>query len=271
MRSPSTTAATPGLIDTHAHLDDPAFDDDRPEVIERARQAGVSSIVLIGYHEGIWDRTIATARSFDGGLIALGVHPQNADDVDSEFIDRLGALALSNGVVAIGETGIDLFRDGPPLDAQETAFRAQLGLARDLGLPAIIHQRAAEDETLMILREMATDQTIILHSFDASERTATVARDRGWYLGIGGLMTRVASERVRSIIRDFPIDRLLLETDSPYLVPTGVRMRRNEPANVATVAARLADLRGISVATIATSTSDNARRAFRLPIMPSTR
>ncbi len=265
MPPPIETAVVPVLIDTHAHLDDDAFDADRHEVIERARRAGVRSIVLIGYHEAIWERTIDTARSFDGGFVALGLHPQHAAQFDSTLIDRLRTLARSSGAVAIGETGIDLFRDGPPLGMQEGAFRAQLDLAAQLGLPTVIHQRAAEDETLAILRETSIDQTIILHSFDASERTARVARDRGWYLGVGGLMTRAASEGIRAIIRDFPIDRLLLETDCPYLVPTGMRMRRNEPANLGAVAARLADLRGVPVATIALSTTANARRAFRLP------
>ena len=271
MQPPSDRSNVPILIDTHAHLDDEVFDDDRPEVIERARRAGVRTIVLIGYHEGIWERTISTARSFNGGLVALGLHPQHAADfnVDRAIIDRLRASLLSSGAVAIGETGIDLFRDGPPLTIQEAAFRVQLDLARELGLPTIIHQRAAEEETLAILQETQIDQTIILHSFDAGERTARVARERGWYLGVGGLMTRVASDGIRAILRDLPIERLLLETDSPYLVPTGVRMRRNEPANVVAVAARLADLRGVPIETIATVTTVNARRVFRLPTVPN--
>ncbi len=253
------------FVDTHAHLDDGAFDVDRDEVILRARAAGLGSIVLIGYHEEIWDRTVATARSFAGGLVALGLHPQHADEYDASTTDRLRSKVLSAGAVAIGETGIDLFRDGPAVAQQQLAFRAQLDLAWELRLPTIIHQRAAEDETLSILMETPAEQLIVLHSFDAGERTATIARDRGWYLGIGGLMTRVASDAVRRIIRDFPMDRLLLETDSPYLVPTGVRMRRNEPANVVAVAERLAELRELPVNSIASETTANARRVFHAP------
>ncbi len=262
MQSPPTEASPPELVDTHAHLDDAAFDPDRPQVIERARQAGVNTIVLIGYRQAIWDRTIGIARSFDGGLIALGVHPGNADEFDDGTIDRLRVAITDSGAVAIGETGIDLLRDGPPLGLQERVFRAQLDLAVELGLPTIIHQRAAELEALAVLRETPIDQTIVMHSFDASERTAAVGRERGWYVGVGGLMTRVASEGIRHIIHDYPLDRLLLETDAPYLVPTGVRMRRNEPANVAVIAARLARLRGLSVAEVARATTANARRVF---------
>ncbi len=262
MQATLTAPSPPGLVDTHAHLDDDAFDVDRAEVIERARIVGVGTIVLIGYRQSIWERTIGTVRSFDGGKVALGVHPQSADEFGDATIDRLRVAVTDGGAVAIGETGVDLFRDGPSLEQQERAFRAQLDLAEELGLPTIIHQRAAEDEVLDVLLGRTGNQTIVLHSFDASERTAIVGRERGWYIGVGGLMTRVASDAVRQIVRDYPLDRLLLETDAPYLVPTGVRMRRNEPANVAVIAARLAGLRGLSVEEVATATTANARRVF---------
>ena len=262
MQATLASPAPPELVDTHAHLDDDAFDVDRADVVERARIVGVGTIVLIGYRQSIWERTIGTARSFDGGKVALGVHPQNADEFDDVTIDRLRVAITEGGVVAVGETGIDRFRDGSPLDQQERAFQAQLDLAEELGLPTIIHQRAAEDEVLDVLQGRTGDQTIVLHSFDASERTAIVGRERGWYIGVGGLMTRVASDVIRQIVRDYPLDRLLLETDAPYLVPTGVRMRRNEPANVAAIAGRLAQLRGLSVAEVAAATTANARRVF---------
>ena len=256
------SSSPPELVDTHAHLDDDAFDVDRADVIERARVAGVGTIVLIGYRQSIWERTIGTTQSFAGGKVALGVHPQHADEFDDATIDQLRLAITDGGAVAIGETGIDLFRDGPPLERQERAFQAQLDLAVELGLPTIIHQRAAENAVLDVLRRRTGDQTIVLHSFDASERTAAAGRERGWYIGVGGLMTRVASDAIRQIVRDYPLDRLLLETDAPYLVPTGVRMRRNEPANVAVIAARLAGLRGLSVEEVATATTANARRVF---------
>lgn len=252
------------LIDTHAHLDDEAFDVDREKVIQRAREALVERIVLIGYREAIWERTIGTALSFRGGLCALGVHPQSAGEANDGTIDRLREAVVSSGAMAIGEAGIDLFRDGPALAQQQHVFRLQLDLARELGLPTIIHQRAAERETLAVLRDLPANQAIVLHSFDAGPETAAVARERGWYLGVGGLMTRRANEVVRAIIRDFPLERIVLETDSPYLVPSGLKSRRNEPANVAVIANRLAGLRGIDLETVAAATTANARRVFRI-------
>lgn len=267
--SPDTEFAE--LIDTHAHLDDAAFDIDRADVIARARSAGVGTIVLIGYRESIWERAIATARSFAGGQVVLGVHPQNADEFNETTINRLHELVTASGAIAIGETGIDLFRDGPPLDQQERSFRAQLALARDLSLPTVIHQRAAEDEVLDVLLEQPADQPIILHSFDAGERTVSAGRKRGWYLGVGGLMTRTASGPIRAFLRDYPLDHLLLETDAPYLVPNGVKMRRNEPANLVAIAERLATLRGLTVPEVALATTANARRVLGLRNRPPPR
>lgn len=252
----------PVLIDTHAHIDDEAFDPDRADVIRRAAEAGVGRIVLIGYRESIWDRTVAVARSFAGGSVALGIHPQSANEAGNSSFDDLRERASAVGAVAIGETGIDLFRDGPALAVQQLVFRVQLDIALELGLPTIIHQRGAEAETLPILRDRPADQPIVLHSFDAGAETATVARERGWYLGVGGLMTRRSNETVRAILRDFPLERLVLETDAPYLVPSGVKARRNEPANLAIIAARLASLRGTDPETVATATTANAQRIF---------
>jgi len=252
------------FVDTHTHLDDEAFNVDRPDVIQRARTAGVDRIVLIGYREAIWRRTIETARSFDRGTFALGIHPQNADEADDGTIDRLREVAVDSGAVAIGETGIDLFREGPELARQREIFRLQLELALELGLPTIIHQRAAEAETLSILRDRPLHQRIILHSFDAGPETARVARERGWFIGVGGLMTRRSNETVREIVRTFPLEQVVLETDAPYLVPSGVKARRNEPANVAIIAERLAALRAVDVEEIAAVTASNAEVVFQL-------
>lgn len=257
--------AMPHLIDTHAHLDDPAFDADRADVIARAETAGVRDVIVIGYHAAIWERAAATATSIPGGHVALGIHPQHADEATPAALDRLRDAALAHRAVAIGETGVDLFRDGPPLRTQQDAFRAQLRIAADLGLPTVVHQRAAERETLDVLRDAAPGQTIVLHSFDAGPDTADLASERGWFIGVGGLMTRRTSEPIRALLRAMPIESLVLETDCPYLVPTGVKSRRNEPANVALIADRLAVELGQPVATIAAITTANARRAFALP------
>lgn len=251
-------------VDTHNHLDDPAFDADRDAVIARAWDAGVERQILIGYRPNGWRRAIDVAASFDGGAVALGIHPQDADEADDASLEALRQIVLESHPVAIGETGIDLFRDGPELAVQIRAFAAQLELARGMGLPAIIHQRAAETDVLSVLRATPGDQVIVLHSFDAGEANAKVARERGWILGVGGLMTRQSSTRVREILRTFPLDQMVVETDAPYLVPSRVKARRNEPANVAIVAERLAELRGIEVAEVAETTTATAERVFRL-------
>ena len=253
------------LIDTHAHIDDPQFDHDRSDVIARAVQAHVDRIIIIGYQPTGWDRAIAVARSFPGGRVCLGVHPAHADEFRGTTMDQLRAAidGARDVVVGIGETGIDLFRAGPSLEQQRLAFNAQLELAAELSLPAVIHQRAAEDECLGVLRTTAVEQRVVLHSFDAGPDTAMVARARGWILGVGGLMTRSSNVVVRDIVRDYPLEGLVLETDSPYLVPSGVKARRNEPANIEVIARKLADLREVEAETVAAETTKTACEVFR--------
>ncbi|HEV2527925.1 MAG TPA: TatD family hydrolase [Thermomicrobiales bacterium] len=252
------------LIDTHAHIDDPQFAQDRSEVIARATAAGVDRIIIIGYRPSGWDRAIATARSFAGGRVCLGIHPAHADEYGPTTADLLRAAIERDRdiVVGIGETGIDLYRPGPSLEQQRIAFKGQLDLAAELGLPTVVHQRAAEDECLAVLQQTEPGQQVVLHSFDAGPGTAAVARERNWILGVGGLMTRASNVIVREIIRDYPLELLVLETDSPYLVPNGVKARRNEPANVVAIARRMAELRDTTFEEIAEQTTITARRVF---------
>lgn len=252
------------LVDTHSHLDDPAFDADRAEVVQRAADVGVRDIVIIGYRPDGWERAIRTAQAFSGGHVALGIHPQDADTFDEVSRRQLRRLLVDVQAVAVGETGIDLFRDNPPLPVQQEAFAAQLALAQELSLPTIIHQRAAEAETLAILERTPAGQMIVLHSFDAGHDTAKLARKRGWMLGVGGLMTRQSATTVRDILTDFPLDQLLLETDAPYLMPSRLKGHRNEPAHLAVIQDRLAELRGVSAGDIARRTTANAARVFGL-------
>ena len=194
----------PPLVDTHCHLDDPAFDADQAEVVQRAAAAGVRDIIVIGYRPDGWERAIRTAQAFSGGHVALGIHPQDAETSDEVSLGELRRLLVDVEAVAVGETGIDLFRDGPPLTVQQAAFSAQLALAQELSLPTIIHQRAAEGETLAMLERTPAGQMIVLHSFDAGHDLANLARERGWMLGVGGLMTRQSATTVRGILTDFP-------------------------------------------------------------------
>ena len=248
-------------IDTHAHLDEEQFPD-VDAVIAAAHAAGVRRIINIGYGPRRWQTTIDLAHRYPEVAFCLGLHPSDADLFNDELAERLAALVDTEQPVGIGEAGIDLFRDGPELRRQQEAFAFQIDLALERGLPLVIHQRAAEDEVYAQLAAADPRLRVVLHSFDASSRMLDLAIDRGWHIGVGGLMTRQSAAAVREVLARAPLDRLLLETDSPYLVPAGIKARRNVPANIPAIAARLAELLEVPVAEIATRTTENALSAF---------
>lgn len=254
------------FVDTHAHLDEPAFDVDREAVVVRAGAAGVRRIVNIGYRPARWATSAALARAHPSVSLVLGLHPQDADEMEPSTIQTLADEIARVGAIGVGETGLDFFRPGYDEATQRRAFSAQLELAASLKLPVVIHQRAAESACRDVLAASPRDLRIVLHSFDGTQNLARLALDRGYYFGVGGLMTRTSAAGVRAILTEVPMERLLLETDSPYLTPSGVKTRRNEPAHIPTIAARLADLRGDSIETIARVTTDNAVALFGLPL-----
>lgn len=249
------------LIDTHAHLDDGQFPD-VDAVVDHAVAQGVNRIVNIGYGPTRWDSTIALARRRPEIDFALGFHPLDADHFSDASFDRLIELVDRERPVAIGEAGIDLFRDGPPLSDQRTAFAAQIEMALARKLPLIIHQRAAETEVNEMLRAADRDLRVVLHSFDGSQDSIDLVLDRGWTIGVGGLMTRAGSAPLRELIRAVPLSSIVLETDSPYLVPAGVKDRRNTPANIPRIARALADARREAVEDVARITTGNAMALF---------
>ena len=256
------TKETPALIDTHAHLDDEQFSDDLTEVVGRASAAGVDQIVNVGYRPARWKTTLALANRFPHIRYALGLHPHHADEWSDETESELLRLLRIEQPLALGEIGLDYFRNLTPPELQKIAFRRQLQIASEMKLPVIIHQRAAESDLIDILKETPADLVCVLHSFDGTHELASFAFDRGYLLGVGGLMTRKSADAVREIVRDYPLDRLLLETDSPYLVPSGLESRRNEPANIAVIAGDLAELRGVPLASVERATTESARRVF---------
>jgi len=256
------TPEPPRFVDTHAHLDEEVFAGDRDAVIAAAQAAGVGRILNIGYRPARWGTTVALAAAHPEIALTLGLHPHHADELTPALLDALAADLTRTGASAVGEIGLDLYREGPSLAQQRRAFVAQLDLARRLGLPVVIHQRTAEAELMEALAAHGEGLTVVLHSFDGTRALADVGLARGYYFGVGGLMTRRASVPLREIIAHLPLDRLLLETDSPYLVPAGVKDRRNVPANIPLIAARLADLRQLPVAEIARRTTENAYAAF---------
>lgn len=259
------SASPPVLyVDTHIHLDDPAFAPDRDEVVRTAIASGVGAMINVGYRPGWWERSIALAGRYLEVSVMLGVHPQHADEYADGGEQALATALRRSGAVAVGEVGLDYHRGGPDPATQRWTFAAQLELAEALGLPVVIHQRAAEDDLVRELTARADLPRLVLHSFEGTERLARFALERGAVLGIGGLATRTGSSALRTVLAGVPATSIVLETDAPYLTPAGARGRRNVPANVPRIAARLAPLWGLSGEELAATTTDTAVRLFGL-------
>ncbi len=252
------------LIDTHAHLDDEAFAGEIERLVSEAAGVGVRRIINIGYKPAGWPPALELAARFAGVSYTLGIHPNHAAEATAANLASLRTLLATSAPVAIGEIGLDFYRDWASPEIQRTAFAAQLALAVEFGLPVVIHQRAAESELIAAMRAAPRDLTFILHSFEGSPAYLAAAIERGSPIGVGGLMTRPASGDVRALIAQAPAELLILETDSPYLKPAGVRGSRNVPRNVLTIAKALAQLRGTTVEAIAALTTANAERIFAL-------
>jgi TatD DNase family protein len=244
------------VIDTHAHLD--ALDDPAAAVA-RARAAGVDRIVAIGSGLDSSRATIAIAGEEEGVHAAVGIHPHQAGD--DEPLEELRPLAAEHAV-AVGEIGLDFFRDYAPRDRQRHVFGAQLELATELGLPVVIHTRAAEDETMAMLADF--DGTVVLHCFSSPDLLPAAA-ERGYYVSFAGNVTYPKAQNLREAARNVAPDRILAETDTPYLAPQPVRGRPNEPAHVVHTVAALAEARGEDAGELAERIAANAARAFLLP------
>ena len=255
------------LIDTHTHLDDPRYNDDRETMIHRARQAGVEAMVTIGCDLETSRAAVALAGQHPFVYASVGVHPHEVKHIDHGWYEEFRRLAESRKVVAYGEIGLDYYYKHSPPDVQRDRFREQIRLARELRLPVIIHTREAQEDTIAILREEgASDVGGVLHCFSGDAWLAKDALDLGFYLSFSGILTFQNAAMLREIARNTPLDRLLIETDCPYLTPVPHRGRRNEPSYVTHVAAQLAALHapGLSLEQIAHVTTENARRLFKI-------
>ena len=247
------------MTDTHAHLDACAQPAD--ELVARALAAGVDRIVSVGSGLESCRETLAIAGRHDGVFAALGIHPHQAAEPDATRLDELRELLADERAVAIGETGLDFYRDYAPHDRQRELFERQLELAAELGKTVVVHTRAASDETAAALKEFAG--TVVLHCFSAPE-LLPVALERGYYLSFAGNVTYPKADELRKAARAVPGERLLAETDSPYLAPQPRRGRPNEPANVVHTVAALAEARGDDPSELATRLDANASAAFGL-------
>lgn len=255
----------PELFDTHAHLHFPDFADDLPEILERARAAGVRRLVTIGTDVDTSAAALALAEREPGVWASAGIHPHDAAAADEAAFAEIERLARAPRVVAVGEIGLDFFRDLSPRPAQERTFRRLLDLAVRLGKPVLVHCRDAHAETLAILDEARVGRVGgIMHCFSGDVAVARRCLDLGLTISLAGPVTYPNARALPEVARFVPADRLVIETDCPYLPPQGHRGRRNEPAYLALTAARVAALRGEPLDALATRLTDNAIRLLRV-------
>lgn len=258
------------LIDTHTHLDDARYDTDRDAMIQRAIEAGVDRLVTIGCDLATSQAAVALAERYPFVYASVGVHPHEVRHIQADWYDEFRRLAASRKVVAYGEIGLDYHYNHSPPDEQRRRFREQIQLAKTLALPVIIHTREAQDDTITILRE-ENASTIggVFHCFSGDAWLAKDALDLGFHVSFSGMVTFQNATMLREIAKTVPLDRLLIETDCPYLTPVPHRGKRNEPAFVAHVADQLASVRSdgrqLTAEDIGRITSENARRLFKIP------
>ena len=254
------------LFDTHAHLDQEEFDSDRAAMIDRAHRAGVHSVVTVGTTAQSSKRAVELAAEFADIYAAVGIQPNYCAQAAPGDWDQVVAFSKRPGVVALGETGLDRYWDYSPLDVQQDYFDRHLRLSQQSGLPFIVHTRESDADVLIMLREARKRGPLqgVMHSFTGSADTAAECIDLGLYISFAGMVTFKKSDELRSLAATIPLDRVLIETDSPYLSPHPLRGKRNEPANVAHTAACLAQARGEMLEDFAEQTTANAQRLFRI-------
>ena len=256
-----------GLVDSHCHLDSPQFDADREAVIGRSAESGVMTVVNPGVDVPSSRAAVALAQQHESIYAAVGVHPHDAKTLDADALEELKSLARSPKVVAIGEIGLDYYRNLSPREVQRRAFETQLEMAAELGLPVIVHDRDAHDDVLKILHDWHSTVAArvgVLHSFSGDVSLAERALEMGFFIGVSGPVTYKNAERLRQVVRAVPSERLLVETDAPYLTPQPRRGQRNEPAYVRMVAQAVADVRSLTLEQAAAQTTTNAGVLFGL-------
>ena len=252
------------LVDSHCHLDFPDFAGDLDQVMARARAAGIGTMVTIGTRVRRFPQVLAIAERYDNIYCSVGTHPHNAHEELDVSADDLLRLSEHPNVVAIGEAGLDYHYDNSPREAQTAGLRTHIAAARRSGLPLVIHAREADDDLAAILREETEKGAFpaVLHCFSSGLALAEAGIALGHYVSFSGILTFKNSQTLRDIARDLPADRILVETDAPYLAPVPHRGKRNEPAFVAHTAAVLAEARGVSADEIAAQTTENFFRLF---------
>jgi TatD DNase family protein len=253
------------LIDSHCHLEMPEFKKDLDEVILRAKESGVNTIFTVGTERKDWRRALEIAHLYPSVYAILGVHPHNAREIDDQTYPILRKLCRDEKVRAYGEIGLDFFRNLSPQPIQLKRFREQIGLAKELGLPIVVHDREAHQETLEILKsEKAYECRGIIHCFSGNYEMAKECIEMGFYISIPGTITFKNAERFQEIVKKLPLESLLVETDAPFLTPFPFRGKRNEPSYVKHTAQKVAEIKKVSFDKVAEITTKNALRVYRL-------
>ena len=251
------------FIDTHCHLD--KLDSTPEEAVKQAKQDGVKTMVTISVDEESIVFVSKAVRQFKNVFGTVGIHPHDASEFSPKLEKSIRKMAREQDkLIAIGETGLDYHYMNSSSEDQQFAFRKQLLIAVEVNLPVVLHSREAEADTIKILKEIPVPALGVAHSFTSSLMMAKTLLDMGWYLGINGIVTFKNAEDIREIVRWIPIDRLLLETDSPFLAPIPFRGKPNKPAHIPIIASFVAGLRNITIEHLAEKTSENAQRLFRI-------
>ncbi|WP_458110003.1 TatD family hydrolase [Bacillus zhangzhouensis] len=253
------------LFDTHAHLNAEQYNEDLEQVIERAKSEKVENIVVVGFDRPTITRAMELIEEYEFIYAAIGWHPVDAIDMTDEDLAWIKELSQHEKVVAIGEMGLDYYWDKSPKEVQKEVFRRQIALAKEVNLPIIIHNRDATEDVVTILKEEgAADVGGIMHCFTGSLEIAKACMEMNFYISFGGPVTFKNAKKPKEVVKDIPSDRLLIETDCPYLTPAPFRGKRNEPSYVKYIAEQIAELREMSFEELAELTTENAKKVFRI-------
>ncbi len=253
------------LIDSHSHLDSDKYDQDLDQVIQRARENGVQQIVTIGTDIPSSQKATSLSETYSEIYASVGIHPHEVKTLDRKAFMKCHDLADTPKVIAIGETGLDYYYQYSPPEQQIRWFREHIRLARSLQLPLVIHSRDAKEETLLILEEEKADEVGgVLHCFTGDADMAKRGMEMGFYISFSGIVTFPKAKDIQQVARDISLERILVETDCPYLTPVPFRGKRNEPAHTRLVATKIAELRGMSLEETALALTENTRKLFKL-------
>ena len=251
------------LFDTHAHMNDPAFDEDRESVILSLKEKGVSNFLNVGCCLESSKDCVAMAEKYPFVYASVGSHPDSADEVNDEVIEAYRQMAKHPKVQAIGEIGLDYYYETIPREIQQKAFRMQMELARELKMPVIVHERNAHDDGMKIVKEFK-DVTGVFHCYSGSAEMARQLVNMGWYIGFTGVLTFKNARKAVETAQSIPLDRIVLETDCPFMAPEPHRGKRNDPGYLPFMAGKLAEIRNISVEEVIQATTNNAKRLYRI-------